>query len=70
MKTQLTKLVTASEIARKARVCDETLRRKIAAGDIDPDALLITGRRTSPLYTLPRARCILKMINSSPELLS
>jgi hypothetical protein len=54
-------LLPITEIARKGRVCDETLKRKVAAANVKPDALLQAGKKRVPLFVRPRAEAILAL---------
>jgi hypothetical protein len=57
MKTQPEiELVSATEVARRLKVCSMTLKRRIARNGIKPDAVLIQGSTgiRSPLFVEPR----------------
>ncbi len=62
-------LLPITEIAREARLCDETVKRKVAAAKIEPDALLVCGKKRIPLFVAPRSAAILNLIGTTPEIL-
>lgn len=64
-------LFGVGELARRAGVCSETLRRKLLAASANellrPDAVVLTGKRRMAVYHPGRAAAILTLLNSTPD---
>jgi hypothetical protein len=56
MKRNPIRLVPVTEVARRARVCSVTARRRVAAAKLEPDALLIAGEDRSPIPCFVESR--------------
>jgi hypothetical protein len=63
-------LVTAGEIARRFRLCDETLKRQIRRAGIVPDAVLVARGRQYPCFVRSRAAGIIRALATQPEIIA
>jgi len=62
--------VTQTALTRRLGICNATLRRRVAAGLISPDAILIEGSRLEPtaLFNLARMSAIRAAVLPKPRL--
>ncbi len=66
--TNMLTLVTVQEIARRNGSCPQTLKKRLLAGEIIADALLVQGHRSPfPLFDLSRPE-IQKLITHEPQI--
>jgi hypothetical protein len=56
-------LLPLSEVARRGKVCHETLKRHVAANHITPDAVLVGGRKRVKLFVPAREASLLDLLN-------
>ena len=61
-------LLPITEIARRGKICGETLKRRVAAAKVSPDAIIVAGRKRIPAFVAPRARAILDLCEPAPKL--